>query len=476
MCGRKDRVSNCYHPSFLCMEVETNDDLQQITDALYPPQTEAAFLHEYIHYIQDLTTTSGLARIGSICDKMRWAILDAKNTRHVTIPINPSNVNDYNIGINHRCSIINSGDNKHRDINNQSSVIANIVNWRIENVVERDNAGKPYTIERLVVTFGDDNGNAFDYQVGDMAISESMAYMIESSIYPNALPSPPDCPYRIVQKLVEHFSPTLNDIDKMVALCDISLMSTFPGKTLYKAIEYVNNHNSTPTAEEMYTVVMPSLLPPGWDMAGYWGYLKSVSNTAAQQMSSYFNMSPQLQSNLLVANRILNNAYLLRKHDMNFILRILRGGNISNNNAFKQIFKEYLGCLCTLTDIDEVHSLVPNFEYSEDGFGSLQRTMGNNIACKAEFMVVLRILHDIFFSNAAIQNNPRFGQMLMYECPLKASCSKAFRAHNINDITHEYQSPCQFSPWENAQNGNAPLCSFAQIWNVYGLTGININI
>ena len=50
------------------MDVDAPDDLLDICHVPKDPRTEAAFLHEYIHYLQDVTTLSGYARIGTIVD------------------------------------------------------------------------------------------------------------------------------------------------------------------------------------------------------------------------------------------------------------------------------------------------------------------------------------------------------------------------------------------------------------------------
>lgn len=53
MYQRKESAKNTYYPSFLCMEVDTPDYLDALMRMPFDERTEAAFLHEYIHYLQD---------------------------------------------------------------------------------------------------------------------------------------------------------------------------------------------------------------------------------------------------------------------------------------------------------------------------------------------------------------------------------------------------------------------------------------
>ena len=76
MYQRKESNKNTYYPSVLCMEVDTPDYLDALLRMPYDERTEAAFLHEYIHYLQDVTTIVGYARIETIVDQIKWAVGD----------------------------------------------------------------------------------------------------------------------------------------------------------------------------------------------------------------------------------------------------------------------------------------------------------------------------------------------------------------------------------------------------------------
>jgi len=98
MYQRKESAKNTYYPSFLCMEVDTPDYLDALMRMPFDERTEAAFLHEYIHYLQDLTTVSGNARIETIVDQVKWIVGDvARHKNKLKLPLDPNDTWAYNM-------------------------------------------------------------------------------------------------------------------------------------------------------------------------------------------------------------------------------------------------------------------------------------------------------------------------------------------------------------------------------------------
>lgn len=97
MYKRKESNKNSYYPSFLCMEVDTPDYLDALAHIPLDERTEAAFLHEYIHYLQDLTTITGHARIETIVDQVKWAAGKCSGHRKLTIPLDASSTYAFNM-------------------------------------------------------------------------------------------------------------------------------------------------------------------------------------------------------------------------------------------------------------------------------------------------------------------------------------------------------------------------------------------
>ena len=215
--------SGAYYPAFLCMDVNIPDDLYYLGRYPLDERTEAVFLHEYIHYLQDLTTVAGLARIETIVDQIKWICSVARGQHKLKLPIS-LNTWAYNVKPNAHSLSICKGDFKAHD--KQGRVLAaNIVSIDSFELVDSTilySSGQRFhgkAVARL--TFRDQNGIEFQYDVGEMAISESMAYLIENRVYPNVLQRPSDCPYFVVRKIVEwKLQRTIDDL-KLIALCDV---------------------------------------------------------------------------------------------------------------------------------------------------------------------------------------------------------------------------------------------------------------
>ena len=63
-----------YTPSFLTMNIDSNENFEDIMTAKgVSERSEALFLHEYIHLLQDITSVSGLVNMCVVVDYMKWA-------------------------------------------------------------------------------------------------------------------------------------------------------------------------------------------------------------------------------------------------------------------------------------------------------------------------------------------------------------------------------------------------------------------
>ena len=212
-------------------------------------RAEALFLHEYIHYLQDITTVSGYARIETIVDQIKWAVMLGKEHHKLTIPLNPKSTWAFNMTPNATCLELSMGDFKKKyqnaDVRYQSPENFEIIEHSTPFKDGRNNRVK--IITRF--TFKDGNDVVHQYDIGEMAISESMAYIIEQHIYPGVLPAAPDFPYNVVRNVVRWKCQRAETDEILVAICDVCLMYSFPGYAFYYLIEWLTqakyNDNGT---------------------------------------------------------------------------------------------------------------------------------------------------------------------------------------------------------------------------------------
>jgi hypothetical protein len=210
------------------------------------------FLHEYIHYLQHITTMYGV-RIGTMFNHMyaiyRDYLVNHKNET-ITLPlelwkqdkkignfiehfnkVKGSSKCDYNVD----AVEIYPQDIKNAN-NNKTAVPVGIYDFENEKVVE----------------------NAF--QFGYMCIIESMADMVQSFIYPNAAHL--SVPYKTVQMICQSIHPDIaSDKKKMIALCLCALQCDNPGARFFEILNTFNeNKNLKKTGLELYSDFLANMV------------------------------------------------------------------------------------------------------------------------------------------------------------------------------------------------------------------------
>ena len=247
----RDITSGSYAPTFFTIRIPNDENYENLLlNERMSPQAEAYFLHEYIHFLQDLTTISGLSNICVVVDYMKWATHQAKNGK-IYVPCLPKAADGYNLLNNQTMNSARLG----------HGLLDKIKVKEIRNLVLNDDKvqvnGVYHTRLNAIVTFKDSEGNNHQYQIGEFALSESMAYTIEQMLYPNVLPDAPDCPYRIVELICDKFLQGFSDdLCKIVALCDACLMYSFPGRIFQMAIEKLKTVDyKSLTAEQVFDFI-----------------------------------------------------------------------------------------------------------------------------------------------------------------------------------------------------------------------------
>ena len=451
--------SGAYYPAFLCMDVNTPDDLYYLGRYPLDERTEAVFLHEYIHYLQDLTTVAGLARIETIVDQIKWICSVARGQHKLKLPIS-LNTWAYNVKPNAHSLSICKGDFKAHD--KQGRVLAaNIVSIDSFELVDSTilySSGQRFhgkAVARL--TFRDQNGIEFQYDVGEMAISESMAYLIENRVYPNVLQRPSDCPYFVVRKIVEwKLQRTIDDL-KLIALCDVCLMYSLPGKVLYEMLEKMKTWNASFSPAMIYLYGLGSEMSDKFSRKKNWQEeLAMTVNMAKKQFADMF-VHPYWQGIKVNTDCAFDAVLDLRKTNIGFFLKIARGERLNLNEQFQMCIKD-LGGLGVKTAANAIYNFKPSAASSSE--------------IDSDWFLSLHQFYNILFTSAAIDIHGD-NKYLVKECDLKQWCSDSFNRKKERDITSESLN-CKYSPWLNVSNQDLAQCSFGRVWAAFGFNRIKL--
>ncbi|WP_144214139.1 hypothetical protein [Flavobacterium anhuiense] len=421
-----------YRPSFFKMQVnrtENLDDINQLSDI-----TSAVYLHEYVHFIQDISTTFGLMNISTVVDYIKYVNQSSINgsSRTFRVPVNPRpSPNDevyFNKNLNKK--YIGSVD----DI---ASAAITGVNKTISSVTLKTGN---QNIDTVTIDYTDKAGKLHYHQFGSHCIIESMAYLVENSIYPNLIPSAPDFPYRSAEKVVDFEYPVLfNDPLNILALCDISLMSFNPGDFFYSMLLEMKSAKYIPgTPEDIYRFCTTRVSFKYNGVTTLNQLFQMTSNIGSRQLCDYFTTN-NFGDNKTWISYTISSAANIRIKDPYFILNIARGGKLQSNSSFANVWKK-LGTPMVTNQNDQ---------------GTFYSPLQSNHNILPEYLWAISQIYGIYTKPSAQNTN---------KCELKDWCRKSCVSQNINNFT---DTNCYASPWLRVTYPN--LCSFAVMWKTWGM-------
>lgn len=434
MTRKRNTSLGFYIPSFIRMHVGTKKSLRNL-NKLKNEHAEAIYIHEFIHFIQDVSTTYGLFNTYVIGEYMRMAnrsILASQN-RIFQIPIQTIPNDPLNVHANTELAKYISGTGYDDEIT--------ITNHRLRPVNIPTQSG-PLSILIVEIEYTDSNGKINTFDFGELCISESMAYIVERECYPNCEESQ-DLPYLAAELLASHIYPNfaLSRLN-VLALCDVSLLNQNPGEFFYVTLLMFKSNNMTfNKPEDIYDYCfnnptrfsLPNLTQFEQDTRLFESY-------AINHITTYLQ-DPQFVPINNWLKSMIENAVNFRYQNRYFILDIARGGIIKNNNGFKRFFMTIGSPLVT----NDKNQTTLHNPYSIE---------------KLNYGLILAIdqVHSLFWE-------------FQIECKLIGFCPNGFIAKlNIfNKKKPKVDKRCYSQPWKRCNDKN--LCPFGVIWKHWELTG-----
>lgn len=218
-----------YEPSVFHLYTRGDGKLSDMSN--WETQQASTFLHEYIHYLQDITTVKGLQNLYNIGEYLRYITKIAKSQGYcLQRPIRPHFTRD-NVGNNWMVSFYTQGEKSNIAINYKTFT------RDVSNQIVDDQTGKAITIGRILVSCGCLDGIKRQYCFGTIQIMEGMAKMIQESVFPAPRKSPYN-PYYIAIDLANDIMTGLgNNKNTMIAIFDYALQSSNPGWAFVNYIE-----------------------------------------------------------------------------------------------------------------------------------------------------------------------------------------------------------------------------------------------
>lgn len=312
-----------YFPHFLEMYINT----EKIADLNVLDEMElSTFFHEWIHFIQDLTTSFGCYNAYVYFEKLFSMGKKAmQGGEEISVPITIDN-ND-NVLTNEYINRAGWG-------TTPQSIFTDIIKCENQNVpVPADlvSIGAPTEIPRCFVK--NNRGETFEF--GALQIMESMAYLCQCQLFPDTAPNHPVHPYHIATQVAELYSKEFAScLLNVIALCDMSLMYSVPGVQFTSYLSDIKNGKiALPNAPE--------------DVYAYFCDKNCTDNyiNIEEMTRSHFKGILKDPKAFYNYHKWIDNAYDLAKglriNETFFILDLLRGGELKNNAVFRSLYQDF---------------------------------------------------------------------------------------------------------------------------------------
>lgn len=324
----KETELGFYMPSFFRMKISTNNSLDNQLNFVNE-KDESTFLHEYIHFIQDVTTTFGFANINRISNYLRYAnnYILKYSIQTCPVPIIPDQSLDNITYTNMELFKLYYG--------NGEESIAQFISHNLSKTFV---PGLVRDVNYVVVDYKKTDGSISSFKLGAVSILESMAYLIEEYIYPNS-PKSPDIPYNAAIKLAQLIYPpiTLNKLN-VLALCDVSLLTFHPAEFFYtNLIRMKEEQKVFNDPRDIYDYVFDGMIFNFNGISDISELFQKFSDDAEESLTDYFNDKYFDETKKWLSNLIYEGTQY-RHQNPHFIIDLAEGGSITTNKCFRDIF------------------------------------------------------------------------------------------------------------------------------------------
>lgn len=304
----------------------------------WPDEALFTYFHEYIHFLQDLTTTSGLYNIYVLDEVLKYSVNYIyklpKGAFRVPLHIEDSNnnvLNNYKVRAK-TTFIDNQLDKSEMDslkvrgraIVNDHRVNLNGQQINLAEVTVPTNLGKVITLTAYEIT------ESMAY------LGQKIAYSIELAQGKVAL-STPNYPYHTVEQLASHYtSPLMHSDEFLFTICDFALMYQHPAKVLVQFLEIVEKN---PTVTD-YRTAIEHFQTNGLNIDGY-GNPVAYEDIGKQAFTCAINgLKTRFTGieNACLRNWftvVMSRAFTIRQKNPFFLTDMVQMGNARTNPFFE---------------------------------------------------------------------------------------------------------------------------------------------
>ena len=413
------------------MKVDTIFSLKKLTDL--SDEVLSVYLHEYVHYLQDISTTFGLMNASWVVEYMKYSAEKIRKNYEEKFPVPlPIVKEDYHkVYENNLIMNVYAGTNIRL-----TELVITEIEREIFNV-SIDGVNKP--LPKVKIHFKDSYGSSTSFFFGATCVIESMAFLIETNCC-GELFGASTIPYKSAQAVAEFGYPEFSaSALNIIALCDASLFAFHPGDFFVSCLRDMQKKNWLPKEpEEVYdyaNTFSKTFLNVAYDGANDLEQLyEQFSKNAVKELQGYFTIDLFNDTKKWI-EIIVDSAFKIRKENPYIFLELATSGNPRNNKVFTKLIRE-LGTPLVL---------------NSNGEGTFYHPKENEYNF---YPYALAAVSEVFSMLTTRRSS----------CSLYGFCKESSLLQNIPDYTDER---CRISPWKKVTDD--PLCPYGQIWKMWDL-------
>lgn len=317
-------------PAFFRMEVNFPFPSGNDWSGRLSEKDVSVFTHEYIHFLQDISTYVGLNNAYVYSEQIHGYVSYIYNfpkgefSIPVILPSNYGNI-DLNKFVNTKCI---------GDFNEQNNFFLTKIKKRYIKVPY----GNPYVKYLTQIILVPAKGSKVEF--GARAIMESMAYLMERMITVGST-TPSDFPYLSAEMVVNEIYPEFgNDKLRIIALCDCSLQFSEPGKIFVQSLEIFKREGFLPKDPN---VVIDHFYKTPFNQTGQDRNMADglilQGLSVGERLKLYMN-HPSFRPFHNVIHKLIGFGLRERLINRYFMLDIVRNGYVLSNKIMRRYIRE----------------------------------------------------------------------------------------------------------------------------------------
>ncbi len=419
-------VFGSYVPAYLLIKLRTTDPLHHINKIDVRDQRD--FVHEYTHFLQDITGGFGHSHIWNTYDRLRQVIAGQQKDGNTELHLPVKNaVTEHERNITEVMKAIEGSYRVGTGIDDATAFVEGC-NFYIEPSFKKlhPRKGPPFFLN---LHLKDVKGRKANYLFGEAAVSEMMAYLIETKYFGESALN--NFPYKVCQKVGEYLETDLVENNEwLFALCDVAMISNYPGMMFYRILQNMARRKFVPqSAEEIYDYGISYMYSQGWSV---FEDFRDNKNGAIKVLEDLFR-SDFLKNTVEWFKHLLEKGYESRVKKPSFLIDLYRQPNP---------FEGFWNDMYVIFGTPQLHN------------GELQRFFApphcmKHLESTIEplFLLSAQQVHDTLLHKKS-------------NCDMLECCRQS-----TIDIEVDYD--CTTAPWERSNKDKA--CAYTALWVSYGL-------